>query len=1031
MIRYFSKHPTAANILMLSLVIIGLTSLPSLKRETFPDFAANKVEVRIVYPGASPEEVEEAICQRVQDAIDGTSHIKEMSCESRDSLAIAVIEWDETGEFAELVDDIRINMDAIDSFPTEVEDPVIQVLARTDPVAFIAITGPMNVTDLKAYAEELKRKLLRLPSISLVEVQGFSDRQIRIEVPNHWLQQYGLSLQDVARTIEQQSTNLPAGSLLTRDQDVLLRFDDGRTTPTEFSELTVISKTSGAEIRLGDIARITDRFEADEVKVMFNGERAALLNIEKTRAEDVIEVGQVIRNFIKEEQATAPPGVKLHLTNESFSLVEDRLSLLLTNSWQGLILVLLTLALFFNLRFAFWVAMGLPVSFLATLFVMQGIGYSINMLTMVALLMAIGLLVDDAIVISENIASELSRGKTALEAAIAGTDGVKAGVFSSFLTTVCIFGPLAFLEGNIGKVLLVIPVVLIVTLSVSLIEAFLILPHHLKHAMAHSTQRSRFRELFEAGLDRFRNRVILRLVTIIVEWRYVFVGSVLAVLLMSLSLVTGGSLQFRAFPNLEGNNIEARLLLPPGSPLSLTEQKIDHIVAALERMDAARSSEQPEGQSLIRNIRIQTNQNADANETGPHVATVAVDLLPAEERVGRLDDLLQHWRDEVGVMTDIVQLNITELGVGPAGLPIDIRIQGSDLDTLKTVSLAMQAELATFPGVISVFDDLRPGKLEVRLRLREGALALGLDAQTIANQLRSAFFGVTVDEIQLGVESYEIDVRLASQDRNSLDDLDDFLVRTPGGLQVPLSQVAEARWERGLSRIFRVDGERTVTIRGEVDTSVLNVNVMTQKLQAEFLPSLLAQYPDVTINFKGEVEEGGKTQQSMARLFLLGLVGVFFLLSFQFRSYREPIAVMFVIPLGLIGVFWGHWLMGLDVTMPSMVGFASLAGVVVNDSILLVTFLKNHIQQGMTVHEAAALASRDRFRAILLTSLSTIAGMTPLLFETSLQAQVLIPLVTSLVFGILAATLAVLFLIPALYSIFDDLGWVQPIASQE
>jgi HAE1 family hydrophobic/amphiphilic exporter-1 len=1035
MIRFFAAHPTAANLLMILLFATGLISLPTLRRETFPDFSVDVVQVQVVWPGAAATEVEEAICQRVEDAVEGLTDAGESRCEAREGIAVASIEMLPGGDINRFLVDVKTEIEAIDSFPQEIETPTIRQINITDPVVSIAIAGPMSEPHLKVYAEHIKDELIRLRAVSQVALRGFSDRQIRLALDAFALRQYGLSVADVARIVQRQSLDLPAGTVETRQRDVLIRFVDARETVEAFEDLVILAGKRGAELRLGEIATITDRFELDEERVLLNGQRAVLLEVTKTKDQDTLTVMNAVERFVADLRATAPPGVEVVLTRDVASIVEDRLDMLLDNGLAGVVLVFLVLWAFFSLRFSFWVAMGLPASFLGALFGMTLIGYSINMMTMVALLIAVGLLMDDSIVIAENIASHLHQDKTPLAAAVDGTREVAPGVLSSFATSVCVFGPLAFLEGDLGKVLKVVPVVLILVLTVSLIEAFLILPHHMAHAL-HRQRPSRFRAAFDRRFEQVRERGLGRVVDAAVQWRYLTVGCMLMVFLMSLALVVGGVVKSRAFPDLDGDVIEARILLPAGTPLAETEDVVARVVAALHEVDAAFTPRQPAGpdgvpQPLVRNVLVQYNTNAEAAEAGPHVATVSADLLAAEVRHARVDEVLERWRQTVGTVSDVISLTFKEPQVGPAGLPIEIRLQGKDLAELKAAAEALKTWLASFEGVTDLADDLRAGKSELRLTLREGALALGLDAATVASQLRAAFQGQTVREMQVGPESFEVDVRLAVDDQDSLADVDDFPITLPNGRQVPLSAVAEIDTGRGVSRIARIDGRRTVTVRGEVDSEVTNLNQILAVTQTRFLPDLLARHPGVEVSLEGEAASQAETGASLRRGFLLGLLGVFLLLSFQFRSYIEPVMVMVAIPLALIGVIWGHVLMGLDLTMPSTLGFTSLAGVVVNDSILLVAFVKLRAREEDTdVVAAAQQASRDRFRPVLLTSLTTIAGLLPLLFETSLQAQVLVPLVTSLVFGLMASTGLILILMPALYAIFHDFG-LTTIAREE
>ena len=1031
MIAWFARHPTAANLLVVVLVFMGITSLPKLQRETFPDFTPLEVEVRVPYPGASAEDVEEGICLPLEDAIDGINDVEEVRCDAREGLGAVVVKMHEGADFARFLDDVKTEAEAIDSFPEQAETPVITQLGRTDKVVAIGVTGPMAAPDLKAYAEQLKTRLQLLPEVSMVEVQGFSQHQLRVSIPAQILRQYSISMEDVANAIARQGVDLPAGTLETAAQTLLLRFTDLRRTPAELSELVVVGASGrSGELRLGDIATISDRFELDEDKFILDGQRAALLQVTKTKSQDTLTVVEAVKAFLDQERHRAPPAVRFVLTRDSSSIVKDRLQMLVRNGAQGLVLVFLVMWLFFRLRFALWVAMGLPVSFLGALFFMSVLGLSINMITMVALLIALGLLMDDAIVIAENIATHYyQKHKPPMQAAIDGIRQVSPGVLSSFITTVSVFGPLAFLAGDIGKVLKVLPVVLILVLAVSLVEAFLILPHHLGHSLA-AAQRSAthgFRARFDAGLERVRHDVLGGAVDWVINQRYLFIGLVIAVFVVSIGMLASGQLKFRAFPKVEGDFVQALVLLPQGTPLARTEAVVSQLTEALERVNQELTPNQPVGpngpRALVEHVSVQFNVNQDANETGPQVATITADLLSAEERNGHIDDFIGRWRRQAGVIPDIITVNFKEPQFGPAGRAIEIRLQGPDLDQLKAASLELQQWLSRYTGVSDLSDDLRPGKAELRLTLKDGALALDLDARTIASQLRAAFFGTTAYELQVGPENIEVDVRLAEADQASLNDLADFRIIAPGGDRVPLDTVVTITPGRGYGRINRIDRQRAVTVQGEVDGHLANTQEILKDTVERFLPELRQRYPEVHIGMEGERKESSRTAGSMAQRFLLGLMGVFLLLSFQFRSYIEPLVVMSAIPLALIGVIWGHLLMGLELSMPSMMGFASLAGIVVNDSILLVEFLKLRVREGMAIPLAAKQASRDRFRAVLLTSLTTIAGLTPLLTERSLQAQVLIPLATSIVFGLLVTTVLVLLVVPALYSILADLGW--------
>lgn len=1033
MIRFFAAHPTAANLILLGIIVLGLAALPELKRSTFPDLPLDTVEVRTLYKGAAAEDVEEVVCQRLEDALDGLTALDELRCEAREGLAVATVEMREGSPFEQFLADVRTEVEAIRTFPEDVEDPTVEPLGRTDYVAAIAVTGPENPADLKAYAEDLKDRLLRLPAISLIEITGFSDHQIRIEIPESRLRQYGLSLADIADQIQRQNIAHPTGSLETRDADILIRFDGDNRSVEDFRDLVVVAGASGGEVLLGDIARITDRFELDEQKVLFDGKRAALLEVTKNRAEDSLVVMEALQHFLDRERAQAPTGLTLAITRDISSVVRDRLSMLMENGVQGLALVFLAMWLFFGFRYSFWVTMGLPVSFLGTLFAMSVLGYSIDMMTMVGLLIAVGLLMDDAIVISENVAARRRAGDSAFAAAVNGTRQVAPGVIASFVTTICLFGSLVFLKGDLGAILRVMPVILILTLAVSLIEAFLILPNHLAHAMGASGTKppGRVQRVFEAGFTGLRERVIGPLVDWAVTWRYLALGLILGLLLLCVSLIAGGVLKFMAFPDLDGDVIQARILLPQGTPLAQTQKVIDKVLVGLEQVNEDLTPEQPEQQPLVRHVLLQYATHSDAHETGPHLATLSVDLLSTEIRTHSADAINALWRDKVGRLPDVLSLTYTQAEIGPAGKAVELRLQGDDLMALHQASLELQAWLRRYVGLRDLFDDLRPGKPEMRVRLRPGASALGFNAQSIAAQIRAAYQGTIVEELQIGPEPYEIDVRIRAEDRDSLADLESLFVTNGQGQEAPLPTVAILEPGRGWARIHRVDGQRTVTLQADIDTRIANAAEIVADTQKRFIPGLLERYPGLRLDVQGQNAKAAKTGGSLGRNFLIGLIGIYLLLAYQFRSYVEPVAVMTAIPLALIGVVLGHLLMGYSLSMPSMMGLASLAGVVVNDSILLVSFIKQRRRDGESTLEAAPKAARQRFRAIMLTSITTALGVTPLLLEQSLQAQIMIPLAISLAFGLTTATLISLLLVPATYAILDDFGLVEAVGTKE
>ncbi|HIJ22398.1 MAG: efflux RND transporter permease subunit [Gammaproteobacteria bacterium] len=1033
MIRWFTYHTNAANLLMVAIILLGVVALPDLQRETFPSIENDKVEVRVVYRGATASEVEDAICRRLEEATESVVGLEEVRCESSEGVGVATLVKLEGIEMPRFLDDVKTSIDSIDDFPSSTEQPITEELGRTDAVVSIAITGPDDAVTLKAYAEAVKARLKQQADVATITIQGFSDHQLRIEVSQQRLRQFGLSAADITNSIQQQSVSTPAGKLEGHEEDVLLRFDDQRKSVRALQDLVVISGQSGAAIKLGELATIRDRFEQAENKILFDGDRAAILNITKTANQDLLKVFDQVAAFVNEEQARSPTGIALTLTQDRSSVVRDRLDMLLNNGIAGLILVFLVLWLFFSFRYSFWVTMGLPVSFLGGLFVLPMVDVTINMISMVGLLIGIGLLMDDAIVIAENIASRLGRGDRPMQAALTGVKQVMPGILSSFTTTVLVFGSLAFISGEIGQVLRVMPIVLLVVLSVSLLEAFLVLPSHLGHSLGHIDQRedSRFRQAFERGFNRLRDNFFGPMIDFAVEYRYLTVGVVIMLLILAVAMPAGGKLKFVGFPAIEGDIIEARLLLPQGTPLARTETVVQQLIDALEETNQQFKSRQPDQQDLVQHVTIIYGENPDAHESGPHVARIVADLLSGEVRDAPLEEFRQVWREKTGLLTDLITITYTEPTLGPGGRALDIRLIGDDLNQLQSAAIDVKQWLGSYAGVTDLNDDLRPGKREYQFHLKESAGVLGLDAQNVANQLRSAFQGSTIDEFPVGTETYEVDLRLTANNREERADLDKLAIIGPNHALIPLTVVAEIEESRGWARIHRIDGLRAVTVQGDVQSEVANAQELLSLAAKELFPQLEQQYPDLKVSVRGQSNESAETGQSIVRNVLLGMVGIYMLLALQFRGYLAPVTVMSVIPTALIGVVFGHMLMGLDLTLPSMIGMASLFGVVVNDSILLVVFIREARKQGIATHMAAKQAGRARFRPILLTSITTVAGLMPLLSETSLQAQILIPLATSLAFGLTSATLIAIFLVPAIYCILDDFNALGEVESPD
>lgn len=1027
MIRWFAGHPTAANLLLVVLLAVGLFAAPSLKRETFPDYRPVQVSIEVIYRGATAADVEDEICGRVYDALKGVDFLDELTCTAQTNRARAVATMTEGGDPIRFLNEIETEVRATTDLPRQAEAPVVRELNRNDLVAAVAVSGDMSPDQLEDYADGLEDRFMTLPGVAAVRIQGVSQRQWQVTVPREVLNQHGLSAQGLAARVASQNVDMPLGTLETRDRDIQLRFTDQRRTLRQLERLVVVSDPAGGELTLGDIATIAQVGEWKEEKIRFNGDRAVVLEVSKTLRDDSLRVMEALKAVVADEQRRFGDGVRLTVTQDMTSIVRDRLQMLVENGVLGLVLVTVVMSLFFRPRLAFWAILGLPAAFMGAFFAMAVTGLSLNMITLVALLMAIGIVMDDAVVIVDSIAVHAGDQPSALAAVTEGTRQVLPGVLSSFLTTVVVFGPLAFLAGELGAVLEVLPVVLIAALAASLIEAFWILPHHLKGGIPKLRQghSSRFRRVFDRGFEAFREGVG-RIADGAIRWRYGVLGLLIVIILGSVGFLGGGHIGSEAMPAIDGDVLEARILMPQGTPLSRTEAVADRVEAAMQRLDKRFTPMQPGHAPLVDSIQTRFNHNPSADEAGPHVATVMVDLLTAEQRTVDLDRLTAAWRQEIGAVAGIHSLIIQEPGFGPAGIPIEVRLQGQDLDALKAAALDAAEHLNGYAATYNVMDDLRPGKPQRSLSLAPGAHSLGLTAEAVAGQLRAAWLGQIAATQRVGQRDVEIVVSLPRANRDSLDDLADQTITLPGGEQVPLGEVAVIREQRQWARITRIDGRRTVTVEANVDARKSSgPEVVAALRDSGWLATFRERHPGVDVAFDGQAARAAETGGSIARALLIGLVGVFVILSFQFRSYVEPAMVMVAIPLAFLGAVGGHVLTGYYLSMPSLVGAAGLAGIAVNDAILLVQFIKGHRVQGASAVEAAARASRDRLRAILITSTTTIAGLLPLLLETSAQADAIKPLVVSVVFGLSTITALVLLVIPALYVLFDDWGWTE------
>lgn len=1034
MIGYFVRHPTAANLLMLVIVLLGLLGMSSLTREVFPEFASDHINVRVVYKGASAEEVEEAICRPIEEEVEGIEGIEEIWATSREGYGMVTVKVADGYRVRDVHKDVENAVDQIDYFPKDVETPITWDVDRIERACTVSVWAErMPEKDLQALAKTIQRELLDLDEVSLVAMTGFTEHRIRVEVRQRDLLSRGLTIGDVARQIEAQSIDLPSGSVETQQREIQIRVVDQRRRAEDFRDLPVKVTPAGARILLRDVATVTDSFEEKWARTTFDGHRCVNLEVQKTRSEDTIGVKNAVKACIDARRQSLPEGVGLELWGDWSAYVSERLGMLAENGAWGFVLVFLTLWFFLRLRLAIWVAVGIPVSFLGTLYVVDQFDMSLNMITMFSLIMALGIIVDDAIVIGENIYAHFVRGTPAVEAAVRGTQEVGLGVLASMLTTVAVFMPLIAMQGEIGKVLRVMPIGVITALAVSLAEAFLVLPNHLRHSLDKASKRpTRAR----AAIDRFVQWLTEDVYGPMLDWSVkrplIPLAGMVTLLLIALGILLGGRLKFQLFPELDGDFLVAELELPAGTDPAITKGIVDRIGKALDEVEGG-FPPQPSGEKLVRHVVTSVGfgwsigDNPVPPQSGGHLAQVFVELLGADRRNAKCDRILQRWKQAVGDVPDVVSLTFEQMQVTPGGKPLDVQLRGEDLGRLKRASLELQGRIADYPGIRNVTDNLRPGKEEVSVRLKPVAPPLGITSAALATQLREAFWGSVAEEFQRGSDTFDVEVLFAPGDRQSLADLDDFEVRTPSGQRVPFHEVATARKVRGYSQIVRVNRKRAISVTADLDTSKGNAKQIMDDLETGFFPGFLERHPGVAINTEGQRKETRETGLSVARGFVIGVCIIFLLLSFVFKSFIEPLIVMAVIPFALIGAVAGHLLMRIDLTMPSIVGLVSLSGIVVNDSILLVSFVKLRLAEGKRVPEAVHLAGMGRFRPVLLTSATTVAGLLPIMLERSLQAQFLIPMAAAISFGLLFATVLVLLLVPCSYSILARLGWSQKI----
>ena len=1016
MIRFFVRHPVAANLLMVLICVLGIAVVANIERETFPEFEASTVAVGVIYPGASARDIDEEVCIPLEDALTGITGLAEFDCLSLDGRGQATAELEEGGDIIQFFNDVNSAVSGITDFPADAEAPTVEVQGRTDLVALVAVSGISGKAGLIDYTDRLADMLQAVDGVAEARVSGISDRELRVTFDPLALRRFGLSASDVISAIEARSLRQPLGTVEVQDTSYVLRYSDVRRTVPELEDLIVLQTQAGGVVRLSELAEVRVVDSDENVQSFIDGDQAAIISILKSKDDDSIRVFAAVDQVLQAEQAKYPAPFRLTVINNMTEVVGERLDLIVKNIVMGLVLVFGTMALFFSMRESLWISASLPVSFLGGLFLMNVFGITINMITLVALLMAVGVIMDDSIVIAENI-DKWRRRSGRLEAATRGTLEVLPGVLSSFLTTACVFGPLIYLSGDFGQILKFIPMVLLLVLTLSLVEGFLILPHHLSHGGKDGLRDPDARRAARV-VEAFKDRMLLPVAAALVRMRYLTFGVVIAALMLTVGLVASGQVKVIGFPTTESDTLVARVALTPGIDRSRTVDTVDHLLSALDRVDQQLTPGTRGGAPLVERVLVQYAVNTDVDANGSNTATVTVDLLGSDLRNVRADDVLALWRKETGPIPDLVQGSFSQSERGPGGSDLDVELAGRDLEELEQAANALLAALVARADVTEAFLDLHGGREEVQLALTPFGYSVGLTPQALAGQLRNAFAGSEVDSFRADASSMTVQVELADS-ISALTELEQFPITLADGKQVGLDSVATITQSASYPTITRKDGMVVAQIEGKIDRSATTSGRISEVALNELGPEVLRSYPGISIRIGGATAEQQKSQASMMRSLLLGLVGVYLVLAFQFRSYSLPVLVMLSIPFALIGTILGHVALGLDLSMPSMIGFASLSGIVVNNAILFLTFFQDHLE-GDDYIAASLNAVRDRFRPILLSSSTTFVGLLPIMFDTSPQVQTLVPLVASVAFGLLASMVLVLLVLPSILSIYFD-----------
>jgi len=1038
-IRWFILNTVAANLLMVFIIIAGIFTLSRLRMEVFPDITIPIINVSVVYPGASPEDIEESICVKVEEQVQGINGLKRITSSSNEGYGSINIEVENGYDIDEVKDEVKSQVDAITSFPDDAEKPTIRSFDGQPEVITIAVHGHVDEASLLNIAEKVRDEVSELPNITQTRL-GKKPREISIEISENTLQKYGISFDYVANKIRTSSMDVPGGAIETYDGEILIRSKGQAYTGEEFGIIPVLSLADGSTVFLRDIAEIVDGFQDVEYDIKFNSEPALLIRVYRTGEQNALDIADAVHGYIKKKNPVMPPGVSLTTMKDESVILRGRIELLTENAYLGLGLVLIVLALFLKPKLAAWVSLGIPISFMGGFWLLPLFDVSINMISLFTFILVLGIVVDDAIVVGENIHIYLKRGLSGVDAALEGAYQVAKPVIFAVLTTMVTFSPMILVEGALGKIWKIIPVVTILVLMFSLIESLTILPAHLAHMKINEAKKkNRFSQWWsdiQMGIHNWLQGFIKNKYTPVLELALKNRGNTVAIaisiFILTVGLVASGFIRFNFFPPLEADIVIAGVEYPEGTPVSLTKVGLDQIEKSAYKLKDSLEVLYPENKIFINMVSTAGDQpiktqsargpgNLDATFFGSHLAECVIELAPGEERPISTVEISKIWRELTGPIPGVKQVTF-DSDLFTTGAPIEIQLSSVNREDLKAVTNSLKDKLQTYAGVFDIKDSFSAGKDEIKLNLLPEAQNYGITMASLARQVRQAFYGDEVQRVQRGRDEVKVFLRYPKDERVSLNNLEQMNVRVGNNVEVPLGQVAQGELSSGYSTITRTDRKRSISITADVDLSEANANEILAKFETEHIVPILLDYPSVNYSFEGEQREQRDTLSSLFKNFALALFVVYVLLAVPFKSYLQPLIIMSAIPFGFTGAVIGHIIMGMNLAVLSIIGIVALSGVVVNDSLVMVDFINRYKRDdGKTSLEAALAAGPRRFRPILLTSITTFVGLFPLLIEKSVQAQFLIPMAISLAYGVLFATLITLILVPTSYLIIEDI----------